>query len=105
MAHIEAQVHLDDYHGHPNYFSTYLILLGFLGLSLVAGMLHNWSFALASIFIMAIIKILFVVNNFMHLKYEPLMIWFAAAFGLMCVCFFYFGVYPDLILVPLEVAK
>ncbi|MBT9545923.1 MAG: cytochrome C oxidase subunit IV family protein [Candidatus Sericytochromatia bacterium] len=101
----QATAHAEhDYHGHPNYFKTYFALLLLFSLSLAAGYLDNILMALLLIFGMALIKMMYVVNNFMHLRFEPLSIWFAVAFGLVCCFIFYFGVYPDILWVPLEVA-
>lgn len=97
--------HEGDYHGHPNYIKTYLSLLTLFALSLLVGMIHEPLFALLMIFGMAIIKIMFVVNNFMHLRFEPYAIWFAVAFGVACCAIFYFGVFPDIMWVPIEVVK
>ncbi|PIQ26719.1 caa(3)-type oxidase subunit IV [bacterium (Candidatus Blackallbacteria) CG17_big_fil_post_rev_8_21_14_2_50_48_46] len=95
----------EDYHGHPNYFKTYFILLTIFGLSLAAGFLDNMLMAILLIFGMAIIKMMYVANNFMHLRFEPVSVWFAVIFGLVCCFIFYFGIYPDIMMVPLEVAR
>lgn len=95
----------DDYHGHPNYILTWGILLLIFGLSLAAGMIGNITLAVTLIFGMAIVKIMFVVTNFMHLRYEPKSIWFTVGFGLACAFIFYYGILPDILWVPLEIAK
>lgn len=95
-----------DYHGHPNYGKIYLLLLALLGVSLVVGFAFSPLLAVLLIFLTAIIKAVLVVGNFMHLKFEPMLIWVAVGIVLFIILSFYFGVYPDITAVkPDHLAK
>lgn len=94
-----------DYHGHPNYGKVLIALLALFGLSLVVGFMFSPLIAIVLIFVTAIIKIALVVGNFMHLKYEPLIIWIAVAAVAFCLLAFFWGIYPDIPMVKPDVVK
>lgn len=94
-----------EYHGHPNYFLIYAVLVGFLLISLVADWIPNHTVAVYMIFLTAIIKAYLVIANFMHLKYEPYVVAMIFAGGVCMGIFFFLGVYPDTVIVPLQVVK
>ena len=93
-----------DYHGHPNYLRVFIFLLILFAISLVAGFFVSPIAAVAIIFVVAVWKSALVVSNFMHLKYEPLIIWIAVAAVLFCLLAFFWGIYPDITAVKLDVA-
>jgi heme/copper-type cytochrome/quinol oxidase subunit 4 len=92
-----------DYHGHPNYRKVFVSLLELFAVSLVAGYIFPLHIAVILIFLTAAWKTALVVRNFMHLKFEPIMIWIAMAAVIFCLFAFYFGVYPDITAVHREV--
>ncbi|HTB31567.1 MAG TPA: cytochrome C oxidase subunit IV family protein [Bacteroidia bacterium] len=92
-----------DYHGHPHYGRVLVSLLLLLGVSLTAGYVFSPGIAIALIFATAAWKVTMVVRNFMHLKYEPLFIYIAIAAVFLIIYAFFFGVYPDITAVPLDV--
>ena len=92
-----------DYHGHPNYGKVLIGLLVLLAVSLIVGFLFSPLLAVILIFITAIVKIALVMRNFMHLKYEPLLIWIAVAVVLFCLLAFFWGVFPDITMVVRDV--
>lgn len=92
-----------DYHGHPNYEKIFFSLLVLFGLSLLVGYLFSPVLAVIIIFATAIWKTTLVMRNFMHLKFEPLIIWIAVASVLFCLIAFFFGIYPDITAIDLEV--
>jgi hypothetical protein len=92
-----------DYHGHPNYRKVFISLLELFAVSLVVSLIFPLPFAIILIFLTAIWKTALVVKNFMHLKFEPLLIWVAIAAVIFCLFAFYFGVYPDITAVHREV--
>ncbi len=94
-----------DYHGHPNYLLVYLILVAILGISLLAGYLGAKLLAVVLIFGLAVVKAGLVLANFMHVKFEPKIIWGIIGFAVLCMFFFYFGVFPDIVNVPIEIVK
>ena len=95
----------EDYHGHPNYLKIYLFLLALLAVSLVVGILTSPLMGIMLIFLTAIIKAGLVVGNFMHLKFEPKLVWLVVGIVLFILIAFYFGVYPDIPNQELDVAK
>lgn len=95
-----------DYHGHPNYGRVFFSLLFFLGISLVAGYIFSSpALAITLIFITAGVKTMLVVRNFMHLKFEPLLIWVVILVVVFILVSFFFGVFPDIVPINLDVVK
>lgn len=101
---VEVPSEEHDYHGHPNYGKIFIGLLILFGVSLVVGFLFSPMLAVILIFATAIWKTALVMRNFMHLKFEPFLIWIAIAAVLFCLFAFFFGIYPDITAVELEVA-
>ncbi len=93
-----------DYHGHPNYFSTWLVLVTILIVSLALGYLGHSTAAVVAIFGLAAIKALFVGANFMHLRWEPKLLTAFIVWGVLCLLFLFFGVLPDIVLVKAQLA-
>lgn len=92
-----------DYHGHPHYGKVLITLLALLSFSLVAGNIFSFGIAIALIFATATWKVVLVMRNFMHLKYEPLFVFIAIAAVLLIIFAFFFGVYPDITAIPRDV--
>ena len=93
-----------DYHGHPNYFNIYLYLMGFFIISLLAAYIPNQTLMLIVVFGTALIKSVLVVGKFMHLKWEPVLLWISVGLVIFVLIAFFFGVFPDITLVEREVA-
>ncbi len=100
-----SQPTVQDYHGHPNYRLVWAGLVVLLALSLALGALGNHRLAVSLIFGLAVVKALLVAGNFMHLRWEPRLVWLVAGWGLLVVAFFYFGVLPDIVYVPRQLAR
>jgi|SRR6185312_8278489 len=94
-----------DYHGHPHYTKVLLSLLALLSLSLVVGYMVSPWLAITIIFATAAWKTALVMRNFMHLKFEPLLVFIVIASVLLILFAFFFGVYPDVTAVPLDVTQ
>ncbi|MEI6817751.1 MAG: cytochrome C oxidase subunit IV family protein [Bacteroidota bacterium] len=94
-----------DYHGHPNYARVFFTLLALFSFSVLMGALHLPTIALIIIFGTAVWKTVLVMRNFMHLKYEPFLILIAVVAVLFCLLAFFWGVYPDVPMVKLDIAK
>ncbi len=92
-----------DYHGHPNYAKVLITLFVLFGISLVVGYLVSPIYAVILIFVTAAWKASLVVRNFMHLRFEPLLIWIAVAAVFFCLIAFFFGIYPDITASRLDV--
>jgi len=95
----------NEYHGHPHYTRILISLLALLSLSLIVGYVFSPLWAIVLIFATAIWKTALVVRNFMHLKYEPLLLFIIVATVLLIIFAFFFGVYPDITAITPEVAK
>ncbi len=95
----------NDYHGHPNYFKVYIALLVLFGISLAAGMIGNTTVMLLVVFGTALIKSVLVVGKFMHLQWEPALVWVAVGLVLFILLAFFWGVYPDIPMVDVDIAK
>src|ERR1017187_8068104 len=94
-----------DYHGHPEYTKVYLRLLLLFGTSLLSAYLFPIGIAIGIIFFVAVIQASLVLKNFMHIKYEPVLIWIIAIAVIFTLFAFFFGVYIDITTVPRELAK
>ncbi len=92
-----------DYHGHPNYEKVFLSLLVLFGLSLIVGYFVSPMIAIVLIFLAAIWKTALVVKNFMHLSYEPMIVWILVLSVLFILVAFFFGVHIDVTAVTREV--
>jgi cytochrome c oxidase subunit 4 len=96
-------------HRNPPTAWTYAVVYGWLiGLTVleVGVVLAGWpKGAVVSMLVAAAIaKATLIALYFMHLKFEPLVIWIAIAAVLFCLLAFFFGIYPDITAVELEVA-
>lgn len=94
-----------DYHGHPKYGKVFLWLLILLTFSLVVGFFTSPLIAVILIFIVAVIKSGMVVANFMHLKFEPKLLWLLVGIAIFIFLAFYFGVFPDIVPIERHLAK
>lgn len=92
-----------DYHGHPHYGKVLVSLLLLLCVSLTVGYIVSPGWAIAIIFATALWKVTLVMRNFMHVKYEPLLIFICIAAVALIIYAFFFGVYPDITAVPRDV--
>ena len=94
-----------DYHGHPNYFRVYLWLMGFFVVSILAAFIPNPMLMLIVIFGTALIKATLVVGKFMHLSWEPILLWISVGIFLFVLIVFFLGIFPDITLVPRDLAS
>jgi cytochrome c oxidase subunit 4 len=94
-----------DYHGHPNYQKVFLSLLLLMGISLVVGYFTSPVIAVILIFLIALIKSGLIVANFMHLKFEPILVFVLVGVVIFILLSFFWGVFPDITLVTLDVIK
>lgn len=101
----QDQLQAGAYHGHPRYVAVWAVLVIILFTSLGIGAMGNHALAVAMIFGLAIVKAVLVLGNFMHLRWEPRLVWLVAGFGVLCIAFLYFGVFPDIVWVPVDLVK
>ncbi len=101
--HVEIPTPETDYHGHPHYFRILIYLLSLMAFSLLIGEFVSPILAVVLIFVAAAIKASLVVKNFMHLDFEPILLWIAVAAVLFCLAAFFFSIYPDITAAHLDV--
>ncbi len=95
----------NDYHGHPNYLKIYVSLLVLFAISLAAGLIGNTTIMLLVVFGTALIKAILVLGKFMHLQWEPGLVWVAVGLVFFILFAFFWGVYPDIPMVDPIIAK
>jgi len=84
--------------GHrPNYFLVWVWLLGLVIVSIMASLLLRKSVAVYLIFAAAIVKALLVAINYMHLKYERLLLYALAIVPLLIVFVLLFALFSDFV--------
>ena len=94
--------HHQEEHQWPNYLLVWFILLLLTGISIVASLLvvnfapYLWRALLVFLFVLAGVKALLVVFNFMHLKFEAKYLWILCAIALCFVVFFLLGTVSDI---------
>lgn len=81
----------------PNYFAVWIWLVGLVIVSVVASSVLPKSAAVLLIFAVAAIKALLVVLNYMHLKYEKLLLYVLAIVPLLIVAVLLFALFPDFV--------
>jgi len=84
----------------PNYFGIWIALLGLVAISIAASIVLPKSLALLLIFAVAIVKALLVALNYMHLKYEKLLLYIIAIVPLVIVIILLFALFPDFVFYP-----
>jgi caa(3)-type oxidase subunit IV len=82
---------------HPNYFVVWIWLMGLLIASFAVSLVLPRSAAVYLIFLVAAIKAILVVMNFMHLKYEKLLLYALAIVPLLIVVVLLFALFPDFV--------
>jgi caa(3)-type oxidase subunit IV len=84
--------------GHPNYTAVWLWLLGLLGLGVAASFLPGGrTFAVLVIFAIAFAKAILVALNFMHLRFEPALIYPLVLIPLLFLLVLAAALFPDFV--------
>ena len=83
---------------HPNYTAVWLWLLALLGLGVAASFLP-WgrTFAVLVIFATALAKATLVAANFMHLRFEPALIYALVLIPLLFLIVLAAALFPDFV--------
>ncbi len=106
LAHEIAVPKKEDYHGHPNYLIIYISLLILFAITVFASLIPNPLVVFIIVFVISIVKGSMVLLYFMHLKWEPVLIWILLGLALMTLLFLTLGLYPDIVSVkPYLVTK
>ena len=88
-----------------DYFLVWLGLMGIFAVSVIASAMGHSILAIFMIFELAVVKAWLVVSYYMHLKFEPKIVTGIFLFSILCLFFLFFGVYPDIMPVKLELAR
>lgn len=96
--------HVPEYHGHPNYFFIFLTLIGMMVLTIVLGFFEHNPIAVVVIWLIAIFKAYLVMFKFMHLSWEPKMVFGWIVLAATSLVIFMAGTYVD-VLSPREPIK
>jgi cytochrome c oxidase subunit 4 len=85
-------------HHHPNYTAVFVWLLVLLGVGLAAGLVPGGrGVALVIVFTVAFVKALLVALNFMHLRFEPGVIYAIAGVPLLFAVILAVALLPDFV--------
>ncbi len=83
---------------HPNYTAVWLWLLGLLGLGVAASFLPGGrTLAVLVIFAIAFVKAILVALNFMHLRFEPALIYPLVLIPLLFLLVLAAALFPDFV--------
>ncbi len=83
---------------HPNYTAVWLWLLGLMGLGVAASFLPGGrTFAVVVIFAIAFVKAILVAANFMHLRFEPALIYAFVLIPLLFLVVLAAALLPDFV--------
>ena len=83
---------------HPNYVRIWLWLLGLMAVSLVAGLLPGGrAVAITLIFVAAFLKAGLVAANYMHLRFEPRLIYVIVLVPVVFALVLAIALFPDFV--------
>lgn len=70
-----------NYHGHPPYFYIFVTLIGLMIATIILGFWEHNTYVIYAVYAIAVFKAYLVMFKFMHLSWEPKMvfIWIAGA--------------------------
>lgn len=86
-------------HAHPNYVAVWTLLVVLLIIGVAVGFVKNPVLGAVMVFGVASVKALLVAANFMHLKFEPLLVRVILLCGVACVLIVLIGLIPDIVYV------
>jgi caa(3)-type oxidase subunit IV len=81
----------------PNYLLVWVWLVGLLIVSIVSSFVLPKSAALFLIFLVALIKAILVLLNYMHLKFEKPVLYALVIVPLLIVIVLIFALFPDFV--------
>ena len=82
----------------PNYFVVWLWLVGLVFISIGASFFLPKGAALLLIFLVALVKAVLVLLNYMHLKFERPLLYALVIVPLLIVAILIFALFPDFVL-------
>jgi caa(3)-type oxidase subunit IV len=83
---------------HPNYTAVWLWLMALMGLAVAASFLPGGrTFAVVVIFATAFVKAILVAANFMHLRFEPALIYALVLIPLLFLVVLAAALLPDFV--------
>jgi caa(3)-type oxidase subunit IV len=85
----------------PNYVLIWALLVAALGMSMLVGEMGVPVIAVVLIFTIAVVKAYMVMAYFMHIRFEPLYVTLILGSAVVCLCFLFFGLVPDIVHGPI----
>jgi len=82
----------------PNYFVIWLWLIGLVLLSIGASLFLPKGVAILLIFLVALVKAVLVLLNYMHLKFERPLLYALVIVPLLIVAILIFALFPDFVM-------
>jgi caa(3)-type oxidase subunit IV len=96
----------EDYHGHPNYTMVFAALVVLMVATVIVDEIGlSRGIMTVSVFAIAVVKAYLVMANFMHLKYEPGLVDLFPYLSIALIIILFFGVYPDSVVIPLNITE
>ncbi|MBI4247209.1 MAG: cytochrome C oxidase subunit IV family protein [Candidatus Rokubacteria bacterium] len=84
---------------HPNYVTIWIWLVALVAVSLTASLLPGGRVvAVTAIFLAAVVKAGLVARNYMHLRFEPRLIYAIALVPVLFAVILAFALFPDFVL-------
>jgi len=81
----------------PNYFVVWLWLVGLVFISIGASVFLSKGAAILLIFLVALVKAVLVLLNYMHLKFERPLLYALIIVPLLIVAVLVFALFPDFV--------
>ena len=94
-----------DYHGKQNYVMILGLITVLLAGMVGAALTMTGSTKVILISVLGAVQFYVVLSNLMHLKYEPALIDLFVYLGVACIIIWFFGVYPDSVMIPLTITQ
>lgn len=88
---------IPNYHGHPNYFFIFLTLIGLMIATIILGFFEHNPTAVLVVWLIAVFKAYLVMFKFMHLSWEPKIVFGWIAIAVVSLCCFIAGTYVDVL--------
>jgi caa(3)-type oxidase subunit IV len=92
----DTQKH-DGGHSHPNYVAVWAVLVALLAVGIAVGFVGNPVLGTVLVFAVATAKATLVAANYMHLRFEPLLVRVVFSSAIACFLVFLIGLIPDIV--------
>lgn len=87
----------DGGHSHPNYVAVWAVLVALLAVGIAVGFVGHPVLGTVLVFAVAIAKAFLVAANYMHLKFEPLLVRVVFLSAIASFLVVLIGLIPDIV--------